>query len=546
MYEVQLQRPYSGPSLNFIISPELAAVRCAELGAAGLLSELNRIHSTVHTMETAGISSLLEECLSKSYDFGTAYAHLRPFWNLRFWLEGDHSTLRKMFSEFEENDHATREKAQIKGTIMEPRTVPPRRLWDLYAHRVVPGYLGYHPYPTYWPVSHSWTNDMVGIETPVNGYEWPVPMPTGITLEMIRNELLNLGASYAWLDVVCLRQKSPDPVKEEIREEEWQVDVPTIGNAYQFTHGASTVQYCNGLGRPFRTVGWDDPRHWLNRAWTLQEINLDAIIGGVTKAIPNPMEAVREDGDCTTSFQRMMQQLNIIMSANQAELFMLLEEMKRRSATNTIDKIAGLGYLLSSQSLPAYYASQSPEDAWNMLVDHMLEPTRSVLLFVFPSAGDGRRLWMPSWKQIVETDLLSLRGQALGHEPVQSRGSGSSIMVQHRGYRINKCFIRGLGLLLPDAEDTQDNNEQRVGFVEVEAEGGEKYKRKIQARHRVVIPDGWYTLAGDTGLENWVVCQSREVSGTRLRKVSVVTVKEEGFDELVSAGVAFQVWNPFV
>ena len=27
----------------------------------------------------------------------------------------------------------------------------------------------------------------------------------------------------------------------------------------------------SGLGRPFRAGGWDSERHWLRRAWTLQE-----------------------------------------------------------------------------------------------------------------------------------------------------------------------------------------------------------------------------------------------------------------------------------
>ncbi len=35
--------------------------------------------------------------------------------------------------------------------------------------------------------------------------------------------MLNLGAEYVWLDVLCLRQK--EGLREDLREEEWKVDV---------------------------------------------------------------------------------------------------------------------------------------------------------------------------------------------------------------------------------------------------------------------------------------------------------------------------------
>ncbi len=44
-------------------------------------------------------------------------------------------------------------------------------------------------------------------DTPINGHEWPVPMPSDADLDLIRIEMLNNGAEYVWLDVLCLRQK---------------------------------------------------------------------------------------------------------------------------------------------------------------------------------------------------------------------------------------------------------------------------------------------------------------------------------------------------
>lgn len=45
----------------------------------------------------------------------------------------------------------------------------------------------------------------------------------------MRTELLGFGGEYAWLDVACLRQDSEMHLAQ-LKAEEWQVDVPTIGN----------------------------------------------------------------------------------------------------------------------------------------------------------------------------------------------------------------------------------------------------------------------------------------------------------------------------
>ena len=142
---------------------------------------------------------------------------------------------------------------------------------------------------------------------------WPIPLPKGVLLEDGRREMICLGARYAWLDVLCLRQRAQPtlgtelaiPVsrkvmedvpirmevmegvpnnteeevmkrREQIRLEEWKVDVPTIGAVYSnldggLYGGGPIVVFMSGLERPFRDEGWDSKRHWLRRAWTLQE-----------------------------------------------------------------------------------------------------------------------------------------------------------------------------------------------------------------------------------------------------------------------------------
>ncbi len=65
--------------------------------------------------------------------------------------------------------------------------------------------------------------------TPFNGRRWPVPIPKDTDLDLIRIEMLNLGAEYVWLDVLCLRQAGGE--EEDARETEWKVDVPIIGTS---------------------------------------------------------------------------------------------------------------------------------------------------------------------------------------------------------------------------------------------------------------------------------------------------------------------------
>ena len=125
--------------------------------------------------------------------------------------------------------------------------------------------------------------------TEANQQLWPIPLPKGTQLEDVRQEMIRLGVRYAWLDVLCLRQQAlaknfAIPVSKELIErreqrrlEEWKIDVPTIGAIYSDPSSVSiygagpTVIFMNGLGRPFQDEGWASERHWLRRAWTLQE-----------------------------------------------------------------------------------------------------------------------------------------------------------------------------------------------------------------------------------------------------------------------------------
>lgn len=100
-----------------------------------------------------------------------------------------------------------RQKALDNNQIVNPH-VPPRHVWDLYSNRVVPHWIILHEHwSNIWAISHAWKDeeDQPEIWTDINGREWPVPIPKDANLDLIRIEMLNLGAEYVWLDVLCLR-----------------------------------------------------------------------------------------------------------------------------------------------------------------------------------------------------------------------------------------------------------------------------------------------------------------------------------------------------
>ncbi|KAK0457545.1 uncharacterized protein EV420DRAFT_1748683 [Desarmillaria tabescens] len=221
-------------------------------------------------------------------------------------------------------------------------------------NRVVPFWVAGHRYP--WAISHAWMEEKErkDVWTHINGYEWPVPIPIDADLDLIRIEMLNLGAEYVWLDVLCLRQEGG--WNEELREEEWKVDIPTIGWVYR------RVRFTQG------------DRNWFKRAWTLQEINNCPIIGGES-GNDGTMEG--------TMRKRLHEQLESLYHGD--PVFGTLSQMQNRVSTNPLDKVAGLAYLFNSLFIPIYDASQSEEDAWDALVNVLPGYTQSVFFFYFPS-----------------------------------------------------------------------------------------------------------------------------------------------------------------
>ncbi len=300
-----MQRSYTGGSP--VIPSSLADTPCATLGVQGVLDQLNTTLGTSHTLhithssststaspapssaasvqDQLSLLSILEDFIERNYDFGTAYALLRPVWDI-----GNPSNIQDELNRREGKDRERRQKALVGNRIVEP-DLTPRRVWDLYSNRVVPSWVT-DKRPT--PISHAWVDekDRGDVLTPINRKKWPVPIPKDADLNLIRIEMLNLGAEYAWLDVLCLRQKEEGGSREDLRVEEWRLDVPTIGSVYM---DVKVVICLSGLGRPLRLKDGDldSDQSWFRRAWTLQEDSFQRIIAGDTP--DGPMHAQQID-----------------------------------------------------------------------------------------------------------------------------------------------------------------------------------------------------------------------------------------------------------
>jgi len=288
-------------------------------------------------------------------DLGTMLANLAT----TTWVEGALITRNTDYSLKVCQVHPRPQWTKDEKSIPNPYNVVPRRLWDLVNNRVVDidvfakrGENGEiisprMPAGGYWAISHSWTADMQRWMTPVNNYRWPVPLPTGATLEDIRWEALRAGAVYCWLDVLCLRQRMEEcsyrlrdidgeevldnyhhqdcsesqhtEVNQQRRLDEWALDVPTIGNNYR--QSTFVLRYFNGLGRSLSLSGWENPRHWINRAWTLQESRPEHIM--VNACIPSgmqlPLQAIVEITGERRPIQRFLLPLARLIQDAEAE-----------------------------------------------------------------------------------------------------------------------------------------------------------------------------------------------------------------------------------
>lgn len=495
------QRSYTGRKP--VIPSTLADTLCSDLGIQGVLAKLNITLGTSYTLFTPWIYSVLGDCILEDYDFGTAFAYLRPYWGNGMTTIVDDLRKRKVLHQEMLQDVLVEDKIIYPG-------LPPRRVWDLCSNRVVPWWVAQQQ-P--WGISHAWMDeeDRENVTTTINGREWPVSIPKGTSLDLVRIEMLNLGAEYAWLDVLCLRQKGG--LREDLREEEWKVDVPTIGSVYD--RADRVVCYLSGLGRPLSSDAdnLESERCWFKRAWTLQEISEDSMIGGDTS-----------DEQLWAKFQKHLSSLKLTTG-----IYGVLSEMGKRVSTNPVDKIAGMSYLLGSDTIPAYYGEQSEEDAWTALMDAASGRHLADLLFCHPEPGP--KSWRPSWKQVM-SETVPLRLRPAAWTWVRSSFiEGVKIDSFPDGYIIESALVRGLS-----ERDSQLEGRERHGKLVVEEKTGTQRTFKIVAYHQWPIPDGLYTLLGAESMLHWVV--GLRLADQQFKKLSIFEVDDGSEDT-----VRFALWS---
>ena len=406
------------------ITPDEADVPCRKINEEVLwksLAALVGIHEYSVQDKYQWIQNDIRYFVSCNLDFGLAYAAARIAWrhfNIHsvdsnvisiqrsWWLKQIQLLDGARWNAIEIYHSSSEIQLEL---IRSPYSIMPRRLWDLKSNRLVDFQILHavlSTTPAFWAVTHSWTNDMSPFWTAVNQHQWPIPIPKDISLDNLRSELLTLGAEYVWLDVVCLRQESKSDYHEWLRQKEWKLDVPTIGNIYRAA--AKIVRYFNGLGVSFSNDGWEDPRHWLQRAWTLQEIKTEntTINGGILQ--DKGQVLMNSQGKVSGQVVKLRDAIRpVIQLATQVdsplgcELYELAREMAKRHASQSVDKISGLFYLLRTTKLACYNENMSSEDFWRQCFHLLPAERKAEILFDFPYRGSDEQ-WFPTWVQVLD------------------------------------------------------------------------------------------------------------------------------------------------
>ncbi|KAG7451706.1 uncharacterized protein BT62DRAFT_999382 [Guyanagaster necrorhizus] len=280
--------------------------------------------------------------------------------------------------------------------------------------------------------------------------EMPVPIPKDANLNLIRIEMLNLGAEYVWLDVLCLRQRGRS--RKDLREEEWELDVPTIGHVYRVAK--RVVYYFNGMGRPFGFCTGNLERQpcWLNGSWMLQGISTNRAIGGITDGTSSSSARPtdQEDYRAENKLGRLRRELECFdnLGSCHSNVFEALVQMQDLVSQIPVDRVAGLVFLLESNTILAYYETQSVEDDWTALVNTMYKVYRAQLLLAYPYPRGGAMKWRPTWKQVMTGKLPSIGRDSYICEDL--RWDEKTGADTYHGYLIHSGLVRGLATEDPE------------------------------------------------------------------------------------------------
>lgn len=505
---------------------------------------------------------------SNNHDFGTAY-YIASTVFMKVSLNDQHIIPEVAGSNFmsevwgavkkeqkrRDNFHVRQDHAGTE-VVHAPYKTLPRRVWDVRSNRVIlfsfltiksiqlnPNseewevkFLDseHDAPPEFCAVSHSWVQGPKLIDTGANRLKWPVPLPQSVSLHQVRHELLYFGTKYVWLDILCLRQTCAGAAidsdlvskREQKREREWKLDVPTIGNIYRIA--AKIVRYFNGLGCKFSSQNWDGRRHWLQRAWTLQEIRSEDIThnGGVSNTTNFWNTPGVFSGNKMTLRQAMeplwelAQHLDMDQEKGHGEVYRLVKEMRRRHASNDLDKVSGIFYLLRTTSLPTYLEGTLPSEAWEKSFHVLANQTQLELFFEFPYASnDGK--WFPSWEQLLDWPDRNPSLQHLTRKAVLDIQHTTVSGCCHYGSNHGRLLMIERICVLPYVA-IQHNTEAKGEYVIRTSQIAGGYhggrSRLIPSKrvhfhsvyaNQMEIPDGMYFLVTPRPniSNNWVVCE---------------------------------------
>ena len=546
-----------------VLPSAVADLPCSHMEARSLLDHVNTIFGTSFAL-TRGVDACLVEFIDDGCDLGQVYGHLRP-WLPRIHTEAEFSHFPSTTRARKEVDYTLRSSAMDGHRITNPR-IPPRRVWDLFANRVIPYYAidpsaGYTNLPgevgetgrlpkNLWTVSHSWASppNRDSVLTNINGKAWRVPIPHDVTLDDIRDELLILGAEYVFLDVLCLRQHDKGhPEFENMRKREWRLDIPTIGHVYDRTD-TPVIVYFNGLGLPFRDEHEvnNDPFHWFNRVWTVQETPRRMIVGGLEQKLDQFDTWDRSTWPVGLS-PWLLHSLAVRERSSGLD-WAVLRHIATLEYSNPVDQIAVLGYVAGCASLPVYDADLDVEVAWGFLVDCLPAPVRLSLLFSnFPRA----HTWRPTWAQVLAAvdddpkigDRLRSPVMYDEEEQLEHIDSSSPRLGYNDGLDANchKAFvIEGCRINVPIDKSESLPITYCTVDIPLEYSGGYK-SMMVTSWGDSISPDSEYALISIGCCLYWIVAEVvgvRRIDGERaleVTKVSTVSIPET--DRLASGTV---------
>ncbi len=340
----------------------------------------------------------------------------------------------------------------------------------------------------------------------------------------------------------CLRQerKSESSSEKEARLKEWSIDVPTIGNVYADA-AHRVIRYMNGLGVAFRCDGWNDKRHWLKKAWTLQEIKNESTIAGLPTGISEPVKAAKREG--YRSLAKAIEHISTFevklgdVDHDPNMTFQIIEEMSNRFSTYAV----GIGVLLRNPTLPVSNQYEKAEDGWDRCVLHMQPYVRADMLFYFPRPGDGTLKWRPSWKQMMGNSTRAVKATRVHSGAKVDVMKGTLGYAAYDGPRILNCLVSSW------KTRTAGDRIRSEGKITIgDRKKGQTFKYYIPHERVSLISEGRYTLVGNENYEVWVVCKPSSVGpGRELEKMNVIGLKPDEASRLYDRGIVNSARSTF-